>query len=313
MAPRLLAHLRSHVGGYLAIFLAVGGTAIAADGDLPGQNQVGSSDIINGEVTTADIGAQAVGSIEIRNGVVTGADVGDAALTGVDFAADSLQGEDVAGLTGADVDDLTLFKDNSLTGADFANTSTLGTQEIDEEGMIDPNTLDAGDVSDLSTLGAAEIDEASLVGVNAGRIDGIDSQDLATARSDAGGPDQCVGSLPSSSREICADVSLTPPHSGRALLIASGNWEKADAEPARSDCVLLVDGVESGPVLDMGDTDPDGGHRAETRALPFTLNFVTGVLSPTAHTFAFGCTDVADGNATDIDQQFISAVVVGSG
>jgi hypothetical protein len=47
---RIWRHIRSNMVGYVALLLALGGTAYAVDGPLAGQNQVGSEDIINGAV-----------------------------------------------------------------------------------------------------------------------------------------------------------------------------------------------------------------------------------------------------------------------
>ena len=55
MRRRLLAHVRSNVIGYVALFIALGGSAYAVNGSLPGKNTVGSADIIDGEVKTSDI------------------------------------------------------------------------------------------------------------------------------------------------------------------------------------------------------------------------------------------------------------------
>ena len=50
MSRKLRDHIRSNVVGYVAVFIALSGTAYAVDGPLPGVDQVGSEDIINGEV-----------------------------------------------------------------------------------------------------------------------------------------------------------------------------------------------------------------------------------------------------------------------
>ena len=42
MSVRIAQHIRSNVVGYLALFVALSGTAYAIDGPLAGQNQVGS-------------------------------------------------------------------------------------------------------------------------------------------------------------------------------------------------------------------------------------------------------------------------------
>jgi hypothetical protein len=50
MGEQIRNHIRSNVVGYVAVFLALTGSAYAIDGPLPGQNQAGSEDIINNEV-----------------------------------------------------------------------------------------------------------------------------------------------------------------------------------------------------------------------------------------------------------------------
>jgi hypothetical protein len=113
-------HVRDNVVGYLALMLALSGTAYAIDGPLPGQDTVGSADIIDQEVKASDIGngevrkeeiaAEAVKSEEIGNGEVTEADVRFGTLIGSDVAAESLTGADVApdSLTGLDIDESSL-------------------------------------------------------------------------------------------------------------------------------------------------------------------------------------------------------------
>jgi hypothetical protein len=120
MQGRISNHIRGSVVGYVALFVVLSGTAYAVDGPLPGQDTVGSADIINQEVKAADVGAgevrneeiaaEAVRTEEIGNGQVTGADVLDSSLTGGDVAFESLTGGDVAfdSLTGGDIDESSL-------------------------------------------------------------------------------------------------------------------------------------------------------------------------------------------------------------
>ena len=118
-------HLRSNVVGYVAVFLALSGTATA----LTGSNTVFSDDITDGEVKTADVATDAIRAAKIAAGQVRNSDlaadavygnkVADSSLTGADVANDSLDTSKVTGLNGADV------QDDSLTGADLAE-GTLG-------------------------------------------------------------------------------------------------------------------------------------------------------------------------------------------
>jgi hypothetical protein len=101
MLDRLRTHRPRHgtVVAYLALFLALGGTgAYAIDGSLPGQNTVGSADIINNEVQSADIKDANLTTADIRAGAVTSGKIEDGGVRGVDVEDDSLTETDIAGL-----------------------------------------------------------------------------------------------------------------------------------------------------------------------------------------------------------------------
>jgi len=95
------------VVAYLALFVALGGTAYAAA-------TIGSAQVIDDSLRSVDLKDNAaVLSRDVVNDTVTGG-----GLAGADVRNNSLTSTDVAGLTGAEV------TDNSLTGADI-NESTL--------------------------------------------------------------------------------------------------------------------------------------------------------------------------------------------
>lgn len=72
MLRRLGTHVRNQWMGALALFLVLtGGTAYALDGT----NTVFSDDIVNGEVKTADLAANAVNSTKVANNSLTLADI----------------------------------------------------------------------------------------------------------------------------------------------------------------------------------------------------------------------------------------------
>ena len=77
-------------------------------------NTIGSSDIINGQVKTADIGNAQVRDLDIR----------DEALSG-----GGLTGDDIYGLTGDDI------ASESLTGTEIANGSLTGAEVADQSGV----------------------------------------------------------------------------------------------------------------------------------------------------------------------------------
>ena len=94
MSRRIRGHLRGNVVGYVALFVALSGSAYAVNGPLPGVNQVGSADIINGEVKSPDVQDNGLVGNDIANNDSLGsAEIGE--LTGVDIVPDSLNGTDV--------------------------------------------------------------------------------------------------------------------------------------------------------------------------------------------------------------------------
>src|SRR3954447_19112515 len=121
MQTRIREHIRSNVIGYIALFLfAMGGSAYALDGPLPGQNQVGSEDIINGEVKNGDIGTfqvnannvapDSLGSAKIAPRSVKNSDLGLGASSSNTIADGGIQAIDVKNntLTGTQIDESTL-------------------------------------------------------------------------------------------------------------------------------------------------------------------------------------------------------------
>jgi trimeric autotransporter adhesin len=128
VSGRISTHIRSNIVGYFALFLfAMGGSAYALDGPLPGQNQVGSDDIINSEVKTADIGAG-----EVKNG-----DIGAAEVKANNIAPDSLGGGKIADRSvknadlGLGASSSNTIADGGIQGVDVKNNTLTGIQ-IDE-------------------------------------------------------------------------------------------------------------------------------------------------------------------------------------
>jgi hypothetical protein len=141
MRQRLRSHLTyANVISTLALFIVLGGTAYAVDGPLAGQNTVGSEDIINTEVKTADLGADSVASGKIADSQVKSADVLNDNLTATDLASGSVAGAEV--------------QDGSVANADVAPNSLASSRILD-------GTLTGVDVADNSLKGA-DIDESTL-------------------------------------------------------------------------------------------------------------------------------------------------------
>ena len=96
---KLFRFLGNNVVGLLALFVALGGTAYAA-------NTVCSTDIVDGEVKSVDIGNNEIGSADVKD--------------------NSLNTFDVHSFLGVDV------VDGTLTGADMADASSLAARSREE-------------------------------------------------------------------------------------------------------------------------------------------------------------------------------------
>src|SRR5262245_15005377 len=145
MHERVSNHARSNVVGYVALFVALSGTAYAIDGPLAGQNTVGSEDVINGEVRNNDLGADSVGSAKIADRQVKNADLSIGASASNTIADGGIEGVDV--------------KSDALTGTQI-NESGLGTvPNADQLDGLDSSALVQG--GGLAAGGFATVPEAS--------------------------------------------------------------------------------------------------------------------------------------------------------
>lgn len=124
LSSRVRNHLRSNAYGLVAIFIALGGTAVA----LPGKNSVRSDDIAKGQVRSADIARGAVRAPKLAAGAVGSIAVGDDALGG------------------ADVDESSLGTVPSATSAAGAETATNAglLDGIDSAGFLQPGSVAGG-------------------------------------------------------------------------------------------------------------------------------------------------------------------------
>jgi hypothetical protein len=134
MAAKLLVHLRRQWIGVIALFVALGGTAIATHPG--GQNTISTADIQNGEVKVADVGQGAVATDEIVNGQVKAGDIGDGEVKAAEIANGQVKTADIGA---GEVRSSNVLDDN-LTGNDVANNSLKGAD-------VDESTLDIGDTA----------------------------------------------------------------------------------------------------------------------------------------------------------------------
>jgi hypothetical protein len=92
ISERLRRHLQSHVVGYLALFVALSGTALA----LPGKGEVKSNDIAKGAVKGKAIAADAVSKSKLRAGSVDSTKIVDGAIVAADIGGGAVGASQLA-------------------------------------------------------------------------------------------------------------------------------------------------------------------------------------------------------------------------
>lgn len=126
-------HVRSQWMGALALLVALGGTAYAAsgplDGPAPGKNSVGSLDVIDGQVQSADIQDNAVGSSKVKNDSLTDNDI---AQNTIGFRESATSASDEIEYGSIDEYDVA---DGTLTTDDVANQSLTGDDILPRSGV----------------------------------------------------------------------------------------------------------------------------------------------------------------------------------
>ena len=200
MLRRIAIAVRNQWMGALALFVALGGTAVAAtgalDGPAPGQNSVGSLDIINGQVQNGDIQDNAVGSGKVSNDSLTATDVAQNTLGFRETATSASDEIKVGSIDEWDV------ADDSLAGADVLN-----------------NSLTRRDIA-AETLTGDNIEDQTLRGADILPQSGVDTC-IATVRIGS----LCVRAENShrtwrEAMSHCANLDLRVPTIGEALQLA---------------------------------------------------------------------------------------------
>ena len=138
-------HLRANAVGYLALFVALSGTAVA----LPATNTVFSSDIVNGEVKSKDISdTNGVRSVDVRDDDKKGG-----GLAAVDLARGSVGSSEIVtdGVGSPEI------KADAVRGSEIATDGVGGAE-------IEPDAIRASEIA-TDGVGSAEI-AANAVGAS---------------------------------------------------------------------------------------------------------------------------------------------------
>ena len=169
------SHPRSNAIAYLALFVALSGTAAAAD-------TVFSEDIVDGEVRTSDISnANGVRSVDVRDDTLD-----EGGLAAVDLATNSVGTDEI----GSEAVTTSELKQDGVVAADIG-TSAVGTSEIATDAVtgseLAPNSILSGEIAsntivdiDLSgnSVGSDELKPDAVTGPEMA-ADSVRSQELA--------------------------------------------------------------------------------------------------------------------------------------
>ena len=142
---RILVHVRRNVVGYLALFVALGGTAYAA-------GTVGSDDIIDDSIR----------SIDVKDATDTGG-----GLTAADLRPASVGSSEARddGLTGVDIDESSL---GTVPNADHArNSDQLGGRGAAGYQRRVNGTCDAGAIRAINGVGAVDCTDQAVFPISA--------------------------------------------------------------------------------------------------------------------------------------------------
>ena len=109
----------SNVISTLALFLALGGSAVA----LEGKNSVDSGDVKNNTLKSADVKDDALKGVDVKDGTLKGVDVKDETLNGSDIELDSIEGDRIAESAVGSAE----IADGSVAAADLAEPEPFQT------------------------------------------------------------------------------------------------------------------------------------------------------------------------------------------
>ena len=147
MSATLRSHLRGNAVGYLALFVALSGSAYAAH--VAGKNTVSSKSIRNGQVKSVDLQDNGVLTGDIQDGAVQSGDVQDGGIQGIDLAPGAIGpanlAADAIGAPGfARVSGTTANPSRGVVGVQHANGSGVFCFDLSFTPQVGVASVDAG-------------------------------------------------------------------------------------------------------------------------------------------------------------------------
>lgn len=198
----------ANVASTLALVVALGtGTAYAA-------NTIHSSDIVNGQVKTADLDANAVTSAKLKNGDVGAPELGsnsvnsakvlNATLTIDDLAANSVGPNQIT----TDAVDATEIADNSIDTGEIIDNSLFSSD-------LATGSVGTSEITD-GTVSGADVATGALTGSDVAN-NSLTTADIAGADVNGGTIDIAAGAVPQG-RCVPIDSSIGGARAGEAVV-----------------------------------------------------------------------------------------------
>lgn len=241
LSVRIGTHVRSNAVGYVALFIALGGTAWAANGPLAGKNTVGSSDIIKSEVKSADIAPNAVKSSDVATGAITAGDIANASS-----GSDAVNANTLDGL---DAEDFAPGTDVHVSDRQKVNDPTPGDLGANEVTLFTSGSVSfVGECFDNQSL--ASQDQANLrvvvTGTGNGSVTGLtstgDSIDFPTFGGSAPLGGAFASNASNSNTIVGADVVVVAPNGETVSATLSSEINDSDGG-STTDCAFAATGV----------------------------------------------------------------------
>jgi hypothetical protein len=292
MRTRIATHIRGNLVGYLALFVALGGSsAWAVNGPLAGKNTVRSAAIVNGQVKRVDLARNAVTSVKVANGSLTRADFARGVLArgggvvGPRGPAGPQGPPGPAGSGGSGAP-------SGHAGGDLAGTypdPTIKPNAVGSAEVVD-NSLTAADLG-VGSVTSSEVADNSLSGadVNEGTLAQVPSALLGgLGRAASGhlfgtGVSECT---PHSDNRFltCVGVPVVLPSRTRVLLLGriTGLPRRKSNELAACRLATNLSGVPGSSVVFQGNLNTD--YEVEG-----TLIGVTPLVGPGKVNFTIDC------------------------
>lgn len=285
----------------MALFVALSGTAYAVDGPLPGQNQVGSEDIINEEVKRDDLGPDAVRTGKVLNetllaediatGAISSSEVLNSTLSHFDLGTDSVRFPEL---------DPGAFDPQEIAEVAPGFVFGIANDSIQSE-EVSANSLNGSDIANDS-IQSQEVSADSLTGSDINEASLAPSIDAVHAR----GNDLSFGStITSTDLQNPTNVLTDNLNAGTWVVFAELKIYNADDDPTNVYCGIWTDDtqreISSKQIEAQFDDSNYDIH------LPLTATFTTS--SPTTLRLACFNGDPDDGDLKPLSPDLVAIPV----